>query len=232
MTRQSENPSSPWQRYLRRVRLGRRALRKKGVCTGCARRRTRGRSYCRPCVKRLNVHTERWRQRHKREGLCPNCSRKRKPGFVSCRRCILRRRRKRQQNVARWRHKGRCLGCGGAREDWRKYCRHCRNYTNRYMLLDRIRVRQLVLEKYGGVCACCSEARSCFLTIDHTRNDGAYERRKLNKNSYVLYRRLLRRKGTSPRYQLLCWNCNEAKRIYGKCPHLKERKAPYLRNAS
>jgi hypothetical protein len=88
----------------------------------------------------------------------------------------------------------------------------------------RLRVRQKVLVRYGHSCACCGERRRAFLTLDHVKNDGSLERRRI-LNTYTLYLRVLRFAGRSSRYQLLCWNCNEAKRIEGRCPHQARRPA-------
>ena len=80
--------------------------------------------------------------------------------------------------------------------------------------LNLIRVRARVYRQYGGICACCSESRRVFLTIDHVNNDGANERKK-HIIGIMLYYRALKEPS---RYQILCRNCNWAKR-FGLCPH-------------
>lgn len=82
------------------------------------------------------------------------------------------------------------------------------------------KVREEVLAAYGGRCACCGETTSEFLTIDHVNNDGAAHRREIGGYGLSIYR-WLRREGfpQDGRFQILCHNCNQAKGLYGTCPH-------------
>jgi len=85
---------------------------------------------------------------------------------------------------------------------------------------DRSRkLRQLVLDNYGRVCACCGEVTEQFLSIDHMNNDGAVHRKLikgLNGGSIYFW---LKREGFPSGFQTLCYNCNFAKGRYGVCPH-------------
>ncbi|MFF4026970.1 hypothetical protein ACFYY5_29380 [Nocardia elegans] len=58
------------------------------------------------------------------------------------------------------------------------------------------------------------------MTIDHINGNGAAHRRSLGKNagSLQVWRSLIADNFPSG-YQVLCWNCNVAKHIYGVCPH-------------
>lgn len=77
-------------------------------------------------------------------------------------------------------------------------------------------LREKVYALLGGECVCCHEKREVFLTVDHILNNGAYERNKLCQfNQDTMYRRVLK---NWTQYQLLCRNCNWAKR-FGVCPH-------------
>lgn len=69
-------------------------------------------------------------------------------------------------------------------------------------------------------CACCDESEYKFLCIDHINNDGAKDRRDnpSHATGRGLYTRLIK-EGYPEGYQLLCFNCNMAKGIHGKCPH-------------
>lgn len=80
----------------------------------------------------------------------------------------------------------------------------------------RRRLREEVISKYGGLCACCGETEIKFLCIDHVNGGGNEERRNTKASSFY-YR--LKRDPVSPDYQVLCHNCNFAKTAYGKCPH-------------
>ncbi len=93
------------------------------------------------------------------------------------------------------------------------------------------------LEAYGGaVCACCGERGLEFLTIDHINGDGAGHRRQIglevegkatkshgSRNFYWW----LKLHNWPPGFQVLCMNCNWAKKSKSHCPH-KDRKVEYL----
>lgn len=83
--------------------------------------------------------------------------------------------------------------------------------------------QQLRLEAfvhYSGMnpprCVCCGEVGFWFLTLDHINGGG---RAKENgRAGHVLYG-WLRKRDYPPGYQVLCFNCNSAKGILGRCPH-------------
>lgn len=87
-------------------------------------------------------------------------------------------------------------------------------------------LREQVLKVYGGgdfpKCACCGEDIVEFLTIDHVDGKGNDHRREIGRNimtgSTGLYSWL--RKNNFPEgFRVLCFNCNCAIAIHGKCPH-------------
>ncbi len=80
----------------------------------------------------------------------------------------------------------------------------------------RLRLKILVVEKYGGKCACCGEKELVFLAIDHIKNDGAAHRREIGNGQI---HRWLKRNNFPAGFQVLCFNCNAAKHILGRCPH-------------
>lgn len=62
-------------------------------------------------------------------------------------------------------------------------------------------------------CACCGEKEMKFLTLDHIHG---------NPNKEVggkVFCYTLVKRGFPPGYQILCFNCNNAKHIYKVCPH-------------
>ena len=74
----------------------------------------------------------------------------------------------------------------------------------------RINRRHKIFELMGGACVCCGERDLMFLQVDHVFNDGHKERKK----SGTRYGNLLKTWNETPeRLQLLCANCNYAKRI-------------------
>lgn len=87
--------------------------------------------------------------------------------------------------------------------------------------LNERRAKQEAMEAYGGQCACCGENELVFLCIDHVNNDGAEHRKEVGSGT-SMYRWLRKNKYPSG-FQVLCWNCNAAKSILGKCPHLTKR---------
>lgn len=77
--------------------------------------------------------------------------------------------------------------------------------------------RHLVLKHYGGVCACCGEAKIPFLAIDHINGGGNAHRKQLGgANNFYLW--LIREKFPSG-FRVLCHNCNMATRYGLPCPH-------------
>jgi len=84
------------------------------------------------------------------------------------------------------------------------------------------KLRTRIFDHYGP-CVCCGEKRTEFLTIDHIENNGGLWRKAnpkhANGNRFYLW---IIRNGYPEDLQSLCWNCNQAKQIYGFCPHQKE----------
>lgn len=102
-------------------------------------------------------------------------------------------------------------------ETIRKYQQNNKERQRQMQLERRIKNKMLVFNHYSnGVprCACCNESDDRFLTVDHINNDGA-EHRKSVSNIYSW----LVRNGFPDGFQILCYNCNCAKGIYGECPH-------------
>lgn len=64
-------------------------------------------------------------------------------------------------------------------------------------------------------CACCGEANIVFLTIDHINGGGGAHRRQIGKNFYWW----LIKNEFPDGFQVLCYNCNMAKRDGAECPH-------------
>jgi hypothetical protein len=77
---------------------------------------------------------------------------------------------------------------------------------------ERLRLRADVVAAYGGACACCGNSYEPHLQLDHVADDG-YVERALGINAW----RKARQGGYPDRYQLLCANCNQAKRVLGAC---------------
>lgn len=80
------------------------------------------------------------------------------------------------------------------------------------------KLRLEVLSHYGGKCACCGENTYEFLALDHINNDGAKHRKENNISGSGIYW-WVKRNNYSNEFQILCHNCNQAKGLYGICPH-------------
>lgn len=84
----------------------------------------------------------------------------------------------------------------------------------------RLLVKNIVIEKYGGLCNCCGESQILFLTIDHINNDEHLERGE--KYSTLSFYLKLKREKIRNDIQVLCFNCNLGKSINnGICPHIE-----------
>lgn len=81
------------------------------------------------------------------------------------------------------------------------------------------KLKQEIVNKYGGSCACCKENILDFLAIDHVNNDGSVHRDKENINTGWHTYLWLKRNNYPEGFQILCHNCNWAKHIHGKCPY-------------
>jgi len=83
--------------------------------------------------------------------------------------------------------------------------------------------RELVIEAYGGRCACCGENEVLFLEVDHINNDGRAHRKVIGRSAKALVYWLINH-GFPDGFQLLCSNCNQGKkRNGGTCPHKAKR---------
>jgi hypothetical protein len=89
-----------------------------------------------------------------------------------------------------------------------------RTKMDRTIAQRRLKIKHLVIEHYGGRCACCGESIFEFLTIDHIAGRKKGDRIRGER----LYRKLFKLKYPKG-YQVLCWNCNAAKGLFGECPH-------------
>jgi len=80
------------------------------------------------------------------------------------------------------------------------------------------RRRAKMIEKLGGVCACCGETEPMFLCLDHIKGGGRREYAKKGGSAGV-WKRAIRDGLDRKKYRVLCWNCNAALGLYGRCIH-------------
>ena len=115
-----------------------------------------------------------------------------------------------------------------ARKGTKKYAKAHPDRVNRYKREQRMKIKLKVLRHYGGEhpkCACCGESHMEFLTLDHMHGDGAKHRREIGLNvrrgGLRYYRWLIKNNFPEEiKLQVLCLNCNHAKKTYNKrfCP--------------
>lgn len=82
------------------------------------------------------------------------------------------------------------------------------------------KLKDKVFSLYGSMCSCCGETGKSFLTVDHINGDG-YKDKKIFRGLYSKYKKIVEDKDQT-KYQILCWNCNCAKRSNKTCPHQHE----------
>ena len=115
-----------------------------------------------------------------------------------------------------------CRSCSALMaKDWRS--RHQLHVINCRKAYAR-RLRRIVFDHYGWVCVCCGEIEPVFLVLDHKNNDGAEHRKSIDSHNprSVSGSRMcswIIRHNFPDSFQVLCYNCNMAKAIYGHCPH-------------
>jgi len=129
-----------------------------------------------------------------------------------------------------------CVVCGKEFKRYhylQKYCsKECfKIYRKKYykhQKEQRQKHRLIVIEHYSNgtmQCNCCGEKHIEFLTIDHIDcGKMIHNKNKKSHNfcGFHLYRWLI--KNNYPKgYQVLCFNCNCGKGIFGKCPHEIEK---------
>lgn len=83
----------------------------------------------------------------------------------------------------------------------------------------RQELKRLVINYYGGMCACCGEKEISFLAIDHINGGGTKHRKSIGSGGTVFYH-WLKMNSFPDGYQVLCHNCNFGRHINnGICPH-------------
>lgn len=101
------------------------------------------------------------------------------------------------------------------REYSHKNLERFRESKNRSSRLLTARLKQQVVEKFSSgtmKCAVCSEDRIYCLSIDHIHGGGNQHRRELRKHSPRAYYKWLIEEGSLNDFQVLCMNCQFAKR--------------------
>jgi len=189
----------------------------KGLCN-CGKPTDQGYAQCQQCKETARLYALKVLRQRAAAGQCISCGgiNDDPKGRKNCQRCL----KLIKAKIRRLRAAGQCLRCYKPAENGMAMCRACKERAKR----RHDDFRRKVFERYGGAkCACCGETIFVFLTIDHTNNDGAKHRKEVGRAAYNICR-WLHRNGYPPGFQVLCMNCNWAKR-FGPCPHQVMREA-------
>lgn len=182
------------------------------ICVQCKKNVTdRDRKRCAECIQKRRDYKVSLKQR----GICQQCStRQAVAGSNKCQPC--------RQAYREWQQTRKRQGlCGyracpnNARQGKRLCDLHAESASeNQRRTYHELRRR--IIDAYGGRCACCGESAVEFLTLDHVDGLGTQIRQR---QSFQSEARKLLALGCPSSHQILCYNCNHAKWIYGKCPH-------------
>jgi hypothetical protein len=159
------------------------------------------------------------RNKRREEGVCTRCSGPRDNEGMDCSECRNKSNKLTMRQIKKNIVAGKCR-CGKARIKNKLVCKRCANHSKR--ILRELKLK--VLMGYGNKCACCEIAQYEFLSVDHVKERGADERRRLGEkatNSGSLYRKIIK-ENFPDCYQILCYNCNMSLGFFGYCPHRPE----------
>ena len=119
------------------------------------------------------------------------------------------------------------------KESFTAYQRNWYKENRGRILAKNVRLRFDVLAHYSKgtlSCQCCGEGHLEFLALDHISGGGLQHRKA---HGYTSLDRWLFQQGMPDGYRVLCHNCNQARGLYGACPHEGDTHAfdavlPYL----
>ncbi len=110
-----------------------------------------------------------------------------------------------------------CWNCNYKKKPKTRYA------SSRHRLIDserayKSRLKDAVFEKLGPSCSCCGTEDKEILTVDHVNGGGGAHRKRQSRLEIL---REIRDSADTSEYQILCWNCNCSKGLYGSCPHAR-----------
>ena len=201
-----------------------------GLCGRCG--KDKGQAETANCNRCIDTVAQ-IRKSRRESGICTYCKEPSMAGFRYCKshnKAEQRRRKKRLEDDAltirsytkaflnRRASAGVCLRCESNELATKRYCAICTKIKSIASRKQKARMRKRAIDGYGGRCACCNESTLQFLVIDHKHNDGAFERRVYGLIGDKIYAYIVRN-NFPDKYQVLCYNCNNARAHYGRCPH-------------
>lgn len=128
---------------------------------------------------------------------------------------------------AKRRKNGLCIRCGLPAEPRHTHCVPCGHKMSLAHSNRLNHLRALVIDGYGGRCACCGETLREFMSIDHVGHRACDEIKIFGRNlTTTELCHLILKENFPSRFQILCFNCNMSLGIFGYCPHHPEIRRP------
>lgn len=156
----------------------------------------------------------------KRRAICRNCRRsskglQQKSVVFTCVNCKNQLHCSNKSGVCKKCHiaQGGCKDCSNLAVIGKARCLDCLGKRAKNQKARRNRQRHEVIQRLGGKCVFCNNDVLIFLTIDHKNGNGNQHRKELTSPHISSW--LLENWDKSVDYQVLCWNCNSARYIYG-----------------
>lgn len=101
-----------------------------------------------------------------------------------------------------------------------------RAYNLRNCKKRRNRIKEAIIEHYGGKCECCGETEKMFLSVDHINGGGNKHRREIGCVGGAEFYEWIVKQNYPKGFQILCFNCNKGKYLNGGiCPHQEKKYA-------
>lgn len=152
-----------------------------------------------------------------KEQKCVHCPNDAAEGHVLCNECL----EKSRSRYKRLSEAGICQTCKKNPANATKaFCKECKVKQQKKSFERYHKVKQMVFDHYGSACECCGEKQNYFLTIDHINGDGSKHRKEVGALNIYDW---LRKKNFPSGFQVLCMNCNCAKRTGTSCPCKENR---------
>lgn len=156
-------------------------------------------------------------KRYRLQGLCGSCGKQSRPNRSSCAACCSFQKTWRRNMTSETKQRYACVTkrwADSRREQLRQKGRD-----------KNAALKSEVVRHYGDKCVCCGESNIVFLTIDHIFGGGLAHRRQLGKGKAISstgFYHWLKKTQFPAGFQVMCFNCNCAKRAGDVCPHKKE----------
>lgn len=186
-------------------------LRQRPICT-CGKPKTIGDAKCSNCKDAANLRSKSHAAHRRQLGICTHCSNEAESGKTLCKEHLKRGLVRTAKHRIMRQERGLCAQCGTQPAKPGTLCKQCQDMFREYGQ----EYRKAAITYYGAKCTCCGETEYVFLCIDHIKGKGRQHRKEIGASA--LYR-WLKKNNYPDGFQVLCWNCNSAKYILGKCPH-------------